>query len=179
MLLRVWAVYEIWKYLAIILLNLMRLERTMIMKQRNVNLDIIRCVAVLFVLSVHALDNLGFYDFACTGKRMLVLCMLRVIFMSCVPLFMMLTGYLMNQKTLSLKYYKGIKRTYCIYVLISICCIAFRVLVEGEVFWKRKMLLRIFDFTADTYAWYVEMYIGLFLLIPFLNIIWNNLEENI
>ncbi len=40
------------------------------------------------------------------------------------------------------------------------------------------MLLRIFDFTADTYAWYVEMYIGLFLLIPFLNIIWNNLEEN-
>jgi surface polysaccharide O-acyltransferase-like enzyme len=82
------------------------------MKQRNVNLDIIRCVAVLFVLSVHALSDLGFYDFTCTGKRMLVLCMLRVIFMSCVPLFMMLTGYLMNQKTLSLKYYKGINEYY-------------------------------------------------------------------
>ena len=34
----------------------------------------------------------------------------------------------------------------------------------------------IFDFTTAPYAWYIEMYIGLFLLIPFLNILYSNLQ---
>ena len=39
------------------------------------------------------------------------------------------------------------------------------------------MILSILDFSADSYAWYIEMYIGLFLIIPFLNILWNNLND--
>ena len=35
-------------------------------------------------------------------------------------------------------------------------------------------IIYIFNFTACPNAWYLEMYIGLFLLIPFLNIIYNN-----
>ena len=33
--------------------------------------------------------------------------MMKVLFSACVPLFMILTGYLMSQKTLSRKYYLG------------------------------------------------------------------------
>lgn len=103
------------------------------MKQRNINLDIIRCIAVIFVLSVHFYLNLGFYDIPCIGKRMWILCILRTGFITCVPLFLMLTGYLMNKKELSLVYYKGIQKTYCIYVLISIACLIFRTVYKHEV----------------------------------------------
>ena len=29
----------------------------------------------------------------------------------------------------------------------------------------------------NQYSWYVNMYIGLYLLIPFLNLLWNNIED--
>ncbi len=33
------------------------------------------------------------------------------------------------------------------------------------------------DFSATNYSWYVEMYIGLFLIIPFLNLSYNGLKN--
>lgn len=147
------------------------------MKERNINLDLIRCLAVIFVISVHFCLNSGFYELTCSGMRMLIMCILRTAFITCVPLFLMLTGYLMNKKELSFSYYKGIQRTYCIYVLISICCLFFRVIYENESLGIRKMILSILDFSADSYGWYIEMYIGLFMIIPFLNILWHNLNH--
>ncbi|MBQ2753240.1 MAG: acyltransferase family protein, partial [Firmicutes bacterium] len=38
-----------------------------------------------------------------------------------------------------------------------------------------KALLHIFDFSANGYAWYIEMYIGLFIMIPFLNMFYKML----
>lgn len=38
-------------------------------------------------------------------------------------------------------------------------------------------VLCILNFKASEYAWYMEMYFGLFLIIPFLNLIWNNLQK--
>ena len=81
-------------------------------KPRNLSLDAIRSVAVFSVVGVHFFRNCGIYDFPMVGKGMLLVSILRTAFMVCVPLFLMLTGYLMNRKTLSLKYYKGIKRLF-------------------------------------------------------------------
>lgn len=145
-------------------------------KERNINLDLIRCIAVFFVISVHFFLNSGFYEIPCSGKRMLIMCIARTFFITCVPLFLMLTGYLMNKKEWSIGYYKGIKKTYCIYFMISICCLIFRIVFEKEKFKFRQILVSILDFSADSYSWYIEMYIGLFLLIPFLNVLWNNLK---
>jgi len=36
-------------------------------------------------------------------------------------------------------------------------------------------ITKVFNFTENSYAWYFEMYIGLFLLIPFLNILWDSI----
>lgn len=81
-----------------------------VMQERNYNLDLIRSVAVIFVLSVHFFLNSGFYGIICEGEKMFVMCVLRTSFITCVPLFLMLTGYLMCKKELSLKYFKGIKK---------------------------------------------------------------------
>lgn len=145
-------------------------------KQRNVNVDIIRCVAVFSVISVHFFLNNGFYQETVQGKRMYVMVLMRTAFMVCVPLFMMLTGYLMCGKELSVKYYRGIRKTLCIYVMASLACLLFKVFYRKQEISAVQGLLGILNFTAADYSWYVEMYIGLFLLIPFLNILYRGLE---
>lgn len=109
---------------------------------------------------------------------MLFMCMVRSLFMVCVPLFMILSGYLMWQKTLSRVYYKGLLKTLEIYVLASIACLLFKRFVQGDVeVTVRSGILAILDFDAANYAWYIEMYIGLFLLIPFLNLAYHGLKS--
>ena len=46
---------------------------------------------------------------------------------------------------------------------------------SDRTFWKA--VEAIFDFTADGYAWYVEMFVGLYLLTPFINLAYNGLES--
>lgn len=147
------------------------------MKERNPNADLIRCVAVFSVVSVHFLLNSGFYGQTVAGGQMLVMCMYRSLFMTCVPLFMILTGFLMWQKRLSRKYYRGLWKTLEIYVLASIACLLFKRYVQGEEMTLYSALLAILAFKGANYSWYIEMYIGLFLLIPFLNLAYHGLEN--
>ena len=147
------------------------------MKKRDLNADLIRCAAVYSVLSVHFLLNNGFYSVPVAGADMLLMCMYRSLFMACVPLFIILTGYLMWQKKLSRSYYKGITKTLEIYVLASIACLLFKKYVMGYEVTLKSSILGILDFDAANYAWYIEMYIGLFLMIPFLNLAYHGLKS--
>ncbi len=148
----------------------------MMRKERNLNADLIRCAAVYSVLSVHFLLNSGFYGVPVEGADMLVMCMYRSLFMTCVPLFMILTGYLMWQKKLSNGYYKGLLRTVEIYVLVSIADLLFKRFYQGKDVTFVSGLLGIFSYESANYSWYIEMYIGLFLMIPFLNLAYHGLQ---
>ena len=144
-------------------------------KNRDSSLDIIRIVAFFSVVSVHFFLNNGFYTQAVNGKRMYVAVLIRTFFMICVPLFMILSGYLMNNKKNEIKYYIGITKTYSIYVIASFACGLLKKITVG--YDLRKFIIELLDFSAAPYSWYIEMYLGLFLLIPFLNIIYNGLEN--
>ena len=145
------------------------------MKNRNLNLDVIRCVALLFVLCVHFFLHAGFYNYPLTGADMYVGVIMRNIFTSCVPLFIMLTGYLMNKKTLSTGYFWGLKKVIILYLLSCIPLWIFRLSYLGEPFSIKAIIKSVLS--CDGYSWYVAMYFGLYLLIPFLNLIYNNLED--
>ena len=56
------------------------------------------------------------------------------------------------------------------YVLISILC-----LIKNKPDSFQRAVFSIFNFTAGSYSWYVNMYIGLFLMAPLLNVIFNAL----
>lgn len=146
-------------------------------KKRNVSLDGIRIFAVFSVISVHFFLNNGFYQNSVMGGRMLIMTIMRSFFMVCVPLFLILTGYLMSSKELNRRYYKGIIRTLGVYVIASIACIIFKNVYQGTSYGITGSISGIFDYTADNYSWYIEMYIGLFLLIPFLNLIYHGLKN--
>ena len=78
------------------------------LKERNINIDLIKFIAVFSVISVHFFLNNGFYGKIIVGKEMYIFSFIRTLFMICVPLFIITTGYLMKNKTLSKKYYFGI-----------------------------------------------------------------------
>lgn len=145
-------------------------------KNRNVTLDVIRCFALLLVVSLHYFYCNGFTTQALQSKTMLIATTIRGFCITCVPLFLMLSGYLCGHKQLSKRYYTGIIKTYVIYVLSSLTYLVYELLFHGIPFTFSSFIFGTLDFSILPYCWYVEMYIGLFLLIPFLNLIYNNLK---
>lgn len=145
-------------------------------KSRNYSLDIVRIFAFFSVICVHFFLNTNFYYEPMSGAKMYVMCIMRTFFMICVPLFVTLTGYLMSSKKLSAKYYIGIVKTLGIYLLASIAAIIYKNAVLGYGLTFQDSILGILDFTASNYSWYIEMYIGLFLLAPFINLMYNGLN---
>ena len=79
-------------------------------KVRNPALDIIRCFAFLFVVCVHFFMNTEFYYEKVSGFPMYVMMVMRSLFIICVPLYLLLTGYLMSGKKLTLSYYGKISK---------------------------------------------------------------------
>ena len=82
----------------------------------------------------------------------------------------------MNGKTLSKRYYLGLVKTVAVYVLASIACLLYKVISQNTGYGIKEFLLKTLDFTGANYSWYIEMYIGLFLLIPFLNLAYHGLK---
>lgn len=146
-------------------------------KVRDSSLDIIRIFAVFSVISVHFFLNTGFYSQPVQGNAIFGMIFVRSFFMICVPLFLLLTGYLMSLKKLSRKYYLGIVKTLGIYVLACIAHIIYKNIKVPGTYDIKRAILGILDFSAANYSWYIEMYIGLFLLIPFLNLIYHGLKN--
>ncbi len=144
--------------------------------KRDASLDVIRILATFFVMSVHFFSQIGYYEQVMAGKRMLVMTILRSFFMICVPLFLLLTGYLMSGKRLSKRYYLGIVKTLSIYLIASILHIVYKNSITPGTYTLKSGILGILRYSAANYAWYVEMYIGLFLIIPFLNLAYTGLK---
>ncbi len=143
--------------------------------RRNPGADIVRCLAFFLVVSVHFFYNNGYYDTTVAGEKMYVMTLMRSFFIICVPLFMMLSGYLMRTRKPEVKYYKKLGSTYLVYLLAALCCVAYAVYFLDQEWSVKRLVFGILGFTAAPYAWYVEMYLGLFLLIPFLNILYNHI----
>ena len=154
-----------------------QLSLSMDIQNRNSALDITRIAALFCVISVHFFLNNGYYNEPMLGGRMYIMTTMRTGFMVCVPLFLMLTGYLMNRKSLSVKYYRGIIKTLGIYLLASAACAVYKIFVLKTKLSLDLTLWGVLGFKTANYSWYIEMYIGLFLLIPFINLIWNNLSS--
>ncbi len=146
-------------------------------KERSLGLDIIRMLAIFFVFITHSIAYKGVINVDQLSFKWTIYMIIRFLAMASVPLFLLLTGYLNNKKEISKKYYKGI-----IPILISYVCISFLEIIATNLFngtpidWKLS-IIQILNFTANGYAWYFEMYIGLFLLAPFLNILYDNLPS--
>lgn len=137
--------------------------------QRLIGPDILRAFAIIAVVCGHFFSvNTPYNDAPFSGLSMFTQGYLKSIFCNTgVPLFLMLTGYFNLNKQLCKKYFYGIKRALIPYVVISL--ITWAVLSPNHS--PVQLILGVLGFKTIAYAWYIEMYVGLFLLIPFINIL--------
>lgn len=139
------------------------------MNQREIGPDIIRMLAIISVVCGHFFTvNTPFNQSEFIGGGMFVQGCLRAFFANLgVPLFLMLSGYFNCRKEFSVKYYKNIKRILVPYVVISILTWG-TLSVNHSI---KHLVLGTLGYNIIGYAWYVEMFIGLYLCIPFINIV--------
>lgn len=142
---------------------------------RMTGLDLIKVLAVIFVISIHTIGNLHVLAMDMQGVRAFVIIVFRYFVMSCVPLFLMITGFLQGGKQGGKKFYLGLVSVMVSYLFIASLGAAYNMSQDASVTWGAAVL-SVLDFTANNYAWYVEMFIGLYLLIPFFNAGYAHLE---
>lgn len=146
------------------------------MSQRLAGPDIIRSCAILFVIAGHFTTlHTPFRTTDFGGFSMFLQTWSRELFLTGVPLFLMLTGFLNARKTVSRKYFKGMGRVLSAYLFFSLLTLIFRTTCLHENISPVQGALKILDFSAIPYGWYIEMWIGLYLLTPFLNLMYGNI----
>ena len=136
------------------------------MKKRQINIDILKCVAVFFVVGVHFFLHTNYYNQSFQYKSIFFSSFIWLLFMTCVPLFIMVTGYLMKNKTYSKSYFLKLFPILGMYII----CAAIYTFFDKrqiDIDYLYSLIINIFSFSH--YSWYVNMYIGLYLLIPLLN----------
>ena len=147
--------------------------------QRDIGLDLTRILAFLAVPSVHFFLNSTYSDTAIVGPRLALMTVMRTAFMVCVPLYMLLSGYLSAEKHIPLTrsgllgYYKKLLPIFLTYALSTGVILLYRVLWLGEEQTIRSAVKNLLSF--QQYSWYMNMYFGLLLLTPFLNALWQSL----
>ncbi len=145
-------------------------------EKRIVGLDLVRVVAIVLVISLHFILHSNYYAIPLRGIGMFLLTMYEWLVLPCIGLFLMLSGYFSYKVKINKDYFYKIFKIIISYLLISIIAIIFRCVYLNEDISFFTGIMKILNFEADGYAWYVEMYIGLFLLMPFLNMIYDELK---
>lgn len=93
--------------------------------ERSPALDIVRCFALLCVVSVHFFLNTSYYYTPVVGAEMYFMTLVRTGAMICVPLFIMLSGYLLCHKKPVRGYFSKIGKTLGTYTLAGIACVLY------------------------------------------------------
>ena len=150
-------------------------------KHRNIGLDVTRILAYMTVLSVHFFMNSEFYTTPLKDWRMSIMGAMRTLCMVCVPLFMLLTGYLSAGKRVEiskkglLQYYARLLPILLTYVLTDVLILLTKRFCLGESITWQDCFWNVLNY--QQYSWYINMYLGLTLLIPFLNVLWHGLDS--
>ncbi len=144
--------------------------------KRQSGIDLFRILGLLFVNGLHAFLYNGFYSAAQEGVWMWAADSFRWLFYGCNAMFMLLTGYLKSSKRWSKGYYKGLFVVLVGYVLTCLVSYPIRYFLIGEqdalLVWIERF------FTFSNYAWYVEMYVGLILISPIVNLALAQIQDH-
>ena len=146
------------------------------MVRRESGVDLIRCFGLFCVVNLHAFLKNGFYGESQLGLSMWAANSFRWLFFGCNGIFMMLTGYLKSTaQPLRKGYFRGLQAVLLSYVLTCLVSFPIRHFLLDETLTLSQWLEK--GVTFANYGWYVEMYIGLYLLSPLVNLALNQLQR--
>ncbi len=148
-------------------------KREKIKTGREFGMDIARITAILFVPFIHFFGDTEFYTAPIEGTAMLHAAALRWLVLTAVPLFMIITGYFKLYKDVSFDHYKAVFPVLMTHIVCSTTRIFVDYHIHGTELTREYVLDKLLYFN---YGWYVKLYIGLLLIIPFLNKAYHGLE---
>ncbi|MCR5602384.1 MAG: acyltransferase family protein [Lachnospiraceae bacterium] len=137
-------------------------------------LDLVRSTAALFVVSVHFFFNCGYYSTPLNNRVTFVMTAARWLFLCCVPLYMMLTGYFKCNKDIDKAHYMSLIPVFAAYFVISTIKIFVGNYYYGKVYGIKEALAAMGNYTI---GWYVGFYLSLMAIAPFLNRLWHALKS--
>lgn len=133
-------------------------------------IDLLRSVAVIMVIILHYLIGVGYYNEPSGTRHFYVLSLIRWLSMSSCPIFMMISGFLIGKRKIERKHYiKTLKLARNYFTIIMIFF-----LINPNTF-SIEAMKKYVNFSE---LWYMDMYIGLALLAPFLNRLYDALSKN-
>lgn len=145
---------------------------------RNIGIDILKSFAIFSIIAQHFFTlQTPFLKTEFSGISMFLQGCAMEFFLMGVPLFVAITGYLNIEKKANKQFYRNILKVIIPYLIISLIYIFARIYIFDEHLPFRHSVGMILRFNIIPYGWYIEMWIGLYLLIPFLNILFNNLPN--
>lgn len=147
------------------------------MPKRESGLDLLRCFATFLVVMAHSFLSNGYTITPQTGVSMWLAGSFQLMGRCSVGIFLMLTGYLQGRKTNWRACYRGLPVVLMSYVIAAAICIPIRHYVYGDVQSITTWAQRFFGYTGAYYGWYVEVYVGLTLLTPFINTALNHSSD--
>lgn len=142
--------------------------------KRNINIDIIKTFSLLLVIGLHFFLYIKFYSVEYTLISIPFITV-RNITMTCVPLFIVVTGYLNKDKTWNRKYYLNIGRIYLLYSLAIFILTLVNNKYAINTILLKTTLINILNYKY--YGWYINMYVGLMLIAPIINISFKNMTD--
>lgn len=144
--------------------------------KREPGIDLVRVLGLFFVNGIHFFLKNGFYGVEQIGFTVWGANCFRWLFFSCNGLFLLLTGYLKSTKPFTKDYYKGLLPILAGYTLTCLITYPIRHFALGETLsifqWIGNFL------TFSNYSWYLEMYLGLILFSPVLNLALAQIKED-
>lgn len=147
------------------------------MSKREPGLDLLRCFATLLVVTTHSFMSNSYTIRPQVGVAMWLAGSFQLIARSGVGIFLLLTGYLQSHKTNWRACYRRLPSVLLGYFLVAAISIPIRHFICGDVQSLSTWVQRLFGYNGAYYGWYVEVYVGLTLLTPFLNVALKNLTN--
>ena len=141
--------------------------------KREVGADIARTIAVILVPLVHFFGLTYYYSTKFTSDMILPTA-IRWLGICAVPLFMIISGYFKVNAKINKKHYFAIIPLIFTHIFISSIRIWVDFYFHGEIVDLQYILDRLIYFK---YGWYIRLYIGMLLLMPFFNIAYKSIEE--
>ena len=152
-------------------------------KKRKVYLDIIKILAIIFVIYNHTGSN-GFLAFYNVNQNVIIRVIelfISIICKTAVPLFFMCSGALILKKNLNIKnILKQTLRFIIILIVFSLLYYIFLSLGNNSPMDFKWLLKMIYSSTTFSYSgsyWFIYSYIAFLLITPFLLIIARNITE--
>ncbi len=142
-------------------------------KQRETGGDIARTLAVILVPVIHFFGLTGYYETPFT-KHMIFPTFIRWFAVCSIPMFMIISGYFKINSKFDKKHYKTILTLLCTHIFIGFLRIISDYYCHGVNIDIDYIIQKIVFFE---YGWYVRLYIGMLLIMPFFNTAYKNLDK--